>query len=44
MGFALIHCGDALVFRGDQRHSYHNRDARRSAVAITVVCFAPVAA
>jgi len=35
--------GDALVFRGDQRHSYHNRDARRSAVAITVVCFAPVA-
>ncbi len=35
--------GDALVFRGDQRHSYHHRDARRSAVAITVVCFAPVA-
>ena len=34
--------GDALVFRGDQRHSYHNRDARRGAVAITVVCFAPV--
>jgi quercetin dioxygenase-like cupin family protein len=35
--------GDALVFRGDQRHSYRNLDARRAAVAITVVCFAPVA-
>lgn len=34
--------GDALVFRGDQRHSYRNLDARRTAVAITVVCFAPV--
>jgi len=34
--------GDALVFRGDQRHSYRNLDARRPAVAITVVCFAPV--
>ena len=34
--------GDALVFRGDQRHVYRNLDARRSAVAITVVCFAPV--
>ena len=33
--------GDVLVFRGDQRHSYRNLDARRSAVAITVVCFAP---
>ena len=33
--------GDALVFRGDQRHTYRNRDARRPAVAITVVCFAP---
>ena len=32
--------GDVLVFRGDQRHSYHNLDARRPAVAITVVCFA----
>lgn len=32
--------GDALVFRGDQRHTYRNRDARRVAVAITVVCFA----
>lgn len=34
--------GDALVFRGDQRHSYRNLDARRPAVAISVVCFAPV--
>jgi transcriptional regulator with XRE-family HTH domain len=33
--------GDALVFRGDQRHVYRNLDARRGVVAITVVCFAP---
>ncbi len=33
--------GDALVFRGDQRHAYRNPDTRRRAVAITVVCFAP---
>ena len=33
---------DTLVFRGDQRHSYRNLDARRSAIAISVVCFAPV--
>ena len=33
--------GDALVFRGDQRHTYRNPDNRRSAVAISVVCFAP---
>jgi transcriptional regulator with XRE-family HTH domain len=32
--------GDALVFRGDQRHSYRNLDARRPAIAISVVCFA----
>ena len=36
--------GDSLVFRGDQRHSYRNLDARRPAVGISVVCFAPVAA
>ncbi len=36
--------GDALVFRGDQRHVYRNLDARRPAVAVTVVCFAPVSA
>ncbi len=34
--------GDSLVFRGDQKHSYRNLDARRTAVAISVVCFAPV--
>jgi len=34
--------GDSLVFRGDQRHTYRNLDSRRAAVAITVVCFAPV--
>ncbi len=33
--------GDALVFRGDQRHSYRNLESRRAALAITVVCFAP---
>ena len=33
--------GDSLVFRGDQHHSYRNLDARRPAVAISVVCFAP---
>lgn len=37
-----LDAGDALVFRGDQRHSYQNLDARQPAVAITVVCFAPV--
>jgi transcriptional regulator with XRE-family HTH domain len=36
--------GDALVFRGDQRHSYRNLDARRPAVAISVVCFAAAGA
>lgn len=34
--------GDALVFRGDQRHSYRN-PGRRPAVAVSVVAFAPVA-
>jgi transcriptional regulator with XRE-family HTH domain len=34
--------GDALVFRGDQRHSYRNLDPKQPAVAISVVCFAPV--
>jgi transcriptional regulator with XRE-family HTH domain len=34
--------GDVLVFRGDQRHGYGNPDPRRVAVAISVVCFAPV--
>lgn len=31
--------GDMLVFRGDQRHTYKNPDARSKAVAISVVCF-----
>ena len=35
---------DALVFRGDQRHTYRNLDTRREAVAVTVVCFGPVSA
>jgi transcriptional regulator with XRE-family HTH domain len=33
--------GDALVFRGDQRHTYRN-PGRRTAVAFSVVAFAPV--
>jgi transcriptional regulator with XRE-family HTH domain len=33
--------GDVLVFRGDQRHTYRNRSRQRSALAISVVCFAP---
>jgi transcriptional regulator with XRE-family HTH domain len=36
----LLETGDMLVFRGDQRHSYHNPDADGIAVAISVVCFA----
>lgn len=36
--------GDVLVFRGDQRHGYRNLDSRRTAVAISVVCFARTAA
>jgi quercetin dioxygenase-like cupin family protein len=36
-----LETGDALVFRGDQRHTYRNLDSRRAAVAISVVCFAP---
>jgi transcriptional regulator with XRE-family HTH domain len=36
-----LEAGDALVFRGDQRHSYRNLEARRASVAISVVCFAP---
>ena len=34
--------GEVLVFRGDQRHGYRNPDARRGALAISVVCFAPM--
>ena len=36
----LLEVGDMLVFRGDQRHTYRNPDARSKAVAISVVCFA----
>ena len=32
--------GDTLVFRGDQSHTYRNPDRRRTAAAISVVCFA----
>lgn len=35
----LLKAGDMLVFRGDQRHSYHNPDGQRAATAISVVCF-----
>jgi len=38
----LLGPGDALVFRGDQRHTYRN-PGRRRAVAVSVVAFAPVA-
>lgn len=36
----LLHAGDMLVFRGDQRHSYINPDKRRNSVSVSVVCFA----
>ncbi len=35
----LLEVGDMLVFRGDQRHTYRNPDARGKSVAISVVCF-----
>ena len=34
--------GDVVVFRGDQRHGYHN-PGRVDAVAFSVIAFAPVA-
>ena len=34
--------GDVVVFRGDQRHGYHN-PGRSDAVAYSVIAFAPVA-
>jgi transcriptional regulator with XRE-family HTH domain len=34
--------GDVVVFRGDQRHGYHN-PGRIDAVAFSVIAFAPVA-
>lgn len=36
-----LHPGDVVVFRGDQRHSYHNPGAR-TAVGYSVVLLAPV--
>lgn len=36
----MLETGDMIVFRGDQRHSYHNPDLEHSSVAIAVVCFA----
>ncbi len=35
--------GDVVVFRGDQRHGYHN-PGHTSAVAYSVIAFAPTAA
>ena len=35
----LLETGDMIVFRGDQRHSYHNPDIQKPSVAISVVCF-----
>ena len=35
----MLETGDMIVFRGDQRHSYHNPDGGSRAVAISVVCF-----
>ena len=32
--------GDSIVFRGDQRHSYHNPNNRAACQAVSVVCFA----
>lgn len=34
--------GDVVVFRGDQRHGYHN-PGRKKAIAYSVIAFAPVA-
>ena len=36
----ILECGDAIVFRGDQRHSYHNPSTRQACQAVSVVCFA----
>lgn len=34
-----LEAGDAIAFRGDQKHSYHNPDKRIACVAQSVVCF-----
>lgn len=40
-GFRLD-AGDVVVFRGDQRHGYHN-PGRDEAIAYSVIAFAPIA-
>ena len=34
-----LQAGDAIAFRGDQKHSYHNPDKKLPCVAQSVVCF-----
>ena len=34
--------GDLVVFRGDQRHGYHN-PGRDEAIAYSVIAFVPIA-
>ncbi len=41
-GVYRLAAGDVVVFRGDQRHAYHNPGAV-DAVAFSVIAFAPVA-
>lgn len=38
----VLSAGDAVAFRGDQKHSYSNGSANARSVAFSVVCFAPV--
>jgi transcriptional regulator with XRE-family HTH domain len=38
----ILEAGDVVVFRGDQKHGYHN-PGRKKAVAYSVIAFAPVA-
>lgn len=38
----LLATGDVVVFRGDQRHGYHN-PGRTDTIAFSVIAFAPVA-
>ena len=35
-----LQAGDAIAFRGDQKHSYHNPSKRVPGIAQSVVCFA----
>ena len=36
----LLEQGDVVMFRGDQRHSYHNRESHE-VIAYSVIAFAP---